>query len=301
VLFGSIALHRFEPEFWPPLAVSIMHSLHGPGFAVVALLVFWALRLRYPSRLNYLPAFAVTMGIGVISEIAQIPGPREAQLSDLVVDALGILGALGVLAAFDRSVRTQLARPVRLALPALAGLALGIACVPTLWFSYALVQQQLAFPQLLTFEERWERAAFDQTDKTRPSLVAAPANWPVAGNTVARAQENGRWGIFIGLRPQPDWRGYSSLSFVVASVSGRFAIDIGVRDMAKADERHGVRYYKTVWADEKPQQVTVTFDEIAAHPGERAFDFSLVQAVVLSASEPGQGSEILVDDFRLNR
>ena len=277
-----------------------MHALHGSGFAVLALLVFWALRFRYPSRFNYLLAAAITMGIGAISEIAQIPGPRDAQFSDLVVDGLGILGALGALASFDRKLRSLMSRRIRLLLPALAVTALGIACVPSLWLSYAFVQQYLAFPQLLSFEHNWEKATFGQTQGKQPTLIAAPTGWPVPGDTVARAQENGRWGIFLSLHPLPDWRGYSNLSFVVASTEGRFTIDIGVRDIKKEGEDHGVRYYKTVLVSEEPQTVTILFDEIRARPQGRPFDFALVEAVVLSAALPGSGVAILVDDFRLN-
>jgi hypothetical protein len=257
------------------------------------------LQWRYPTRLNYLMAGIITGAIGVISEAAQIPGPRDAQFSDLIVDGLGIFGALGLLAAFDRVVRAQLGRPMRLALPAIAGLSLGIACVPTVWLSYALAQQYLTFPQLNSFEHVWERATFGQTNKARPRIVDAPPGWPVDGKSIARAEESGRWGIMISLDPLPDWRGYSQVSFVVASTGEPFRLGIGVRDMRQPDD-YGIRFYKSVPIDATPRRVSVTFEEILARESERPFDFGRVESLVLSADQPGNSVGILVDDFRLD-
>jgi len=60
-------------------------------------------------------------------------------------------------------------------------LQLAIAGVPTLWYSYALIQQQRAFPVLLSLEQAWEMATISETDGLKPSRVAAPDNWPVNG------------------------------------------------------------------------------------------------------------------------
>jgi VanZ family protein len=300
-LAGSVFVHRYNPEHWPQLAIDLMHTLHGSGFALLALAIFVVLRFRQRSPGNYRLAAAIAMGIGVLSEISQIPGPRNAEFGDLLVDALGILGTLGIVAAFDRSVRIQLTRPMRMLLPLAASIALGIACLPSLWYSFALVEQYRTFPELLTFEHRWENAIFGQTRSHLPALVARPTDWPADGDTVALATENGRWGIFLSVHPQPDWRDYSALSFVAASYKGEVGMDISLRDMPQDGERAGVRYNKFVRLDEKPQRVVVSFDEIRANPKGRPFDLSLVDAIILSASKPGQESKVLLDDFRLER
>jgi len=301
IVAAVIGLHRFSPVDWPPLAVDILHSLHGTGFALLGLIVFWYLQRRFPSSFNYLMAAIITMAIGFISEAAQIPGPRDAQISDLIIDALGIFGALGILVSFDAKIRQHMKRPLRLLLPPLAAIALSIACLPTLWFSYALAEQYRAFPVLLTFEHAWESATFRTMTDHKSQLVPAPTTWPVSGDTVAKAKERGRWGIFITLRPWQDWRAFSKLTFVAASNHGRFAMDIGVRDIKQGDEYHGIRYYKRVWVDETPQRFTVTFEEIQSAGADRSFDFSHVEAIMLSAATPGNGTEILIDDFRLDK
>lgn len=299
VIAVTIALHLFNPTNWPALGVDILHSLHGPGFAAIALAVFWYLQSRCVSVINYALAAGITMGIGVISELAQIPGPRDAQVKDLVVDALGILGALGVTASIDKRVRTSIATPVRLLLPAVAGVALSIACVPTLWFSYALVEQQRAFPSLLTFERAWETAAFGQTATRRPDVIPVPTDWPADGRKVSRSTENGRWGIFLSVKPVQDWRSYSKVSFIAASTGERFAMDFGIRESRLDDETRPNRYYGSVMVEPNPKEFTVTFDQIQAAMKDRPFDFSHVESVVFSAAKPGGGQEILLDDIRL--
>ena len=56
VIAAAVASHLFNPTDWPPLGVDILHSLHGPGFALIALAVFWYLQSRCVSPINYLLA-----------------------------------------------------------------------------------------------------------------------------------------------------------------------------------------------------------------------------------------------------
>jgi hypothetical protein len=184
-------------------------------------------------------------------------------------------------------------------LPITAGAALAIACVPTVWLSHALVQQQKVFPILLTFENRWETAAFGQTAGRRPDLVASPATWPNDGALVANAVEDGRWGIFLSLHPLPDWSDYSKISFVAASVGEPFVMDIGIREVLYDKAIEPNRYYATMRVNPEPKTFTFTFEKIQVAMKDRPFDFSRVESVVFSAAKPGGGQEILIDDIRL--
>jgi hypothetical protein len=295
----AIAAHLFQPTNWPSLGIDILHSLHGPGFAVLALLILWYLQHQCRSVINYVLAAAIAMGIGLVSEIAQIPGARDAQVIDLVVDGLGIFGVIGVSASLDKNVRQMTPTWARLMLPSAAGVALAVTCVPTLWLGHALIQQKNAFPTLLTFESRWETAAFGQTPGHRPTRVAAPADWPGDGSIVARAVEDGRWGIYLSLYPLPDWRGYERLKFLVASVDNELDLDMCIRDkyVSKGPPRN--QYCKSMQIGPEPREFSIPFSEILSGSQSGSFDFSRVDAVVFSAAKPGTKSEILIDDIRL--
>jgi hypothetical protein len=297
----AIAAHLFEPTNWPPLGIDILHSLHGPGFAVLALLILWYLQHQCRSVINYVLAAAIAMGIGLVSEIAQIPGARNAQVMDLVVDGLGIFGVIGVSASLDKNVRQMTPTWARLMLASAAGVALAFTCVPTLWLGNALIQQKNAFPTLLTFESRWETAAFGQTPWNRPMRVAAPADWPGDGSFVARALEDGRWAIYLSMRPLPDWRGYERLKFLIASIDNEVALDMCIRDkrVSKGPPRN--RYCKSMKIGPEPREYSIPYSEILKGSKSGLFDFSHVDSVVFSASKPGTNSEILIDDIRLER
>jgi len=291
----------FEPIAWESLAVDILHSLHGTGFAILAFMILWYFQRQGHSVVNYFLAGSIAMGIGVASEVAQIPGPRDAQFQDLLVDALGIFGAVGVSASLDMTVRRRLPVWARLLLPAAASAALAVAIIPTLWLGHALIQQQRAFPVLLTFENHWETAAFGQTALARPSIVPSPLGWPGDGLSVAHAVEDGRWGILLSMKPIHDWRGYSQVSFVAASAGEPFVMDIGIREIYHDKSLQPNRYYQTMLVSPEAKTFTITFDAIQAEMEDRPFDFSHVESIVFSAAKPGRGQEILIDDIRLRK
>jgi hypothetical protein len=294
-----IAAHLFEPTTWPPLGQFMFHSLHGPGFALIALLVLWYYQNQSRSNINYVLAAVIAMGVGLISEIAQIPGTRNAEAKDLLIDALGIFGALGIAASFDKNARRVLPKWAKLALPAAACLALVAVSVSALRLGHALIRQQLAFPTLLTFENRWESAAYGQTRRRKPTLVAAPSSWPGDGSVVARAVESGRWGIFLSLYPQPDWSGYGALSFLAASAGEEFSMSACIINKRPSRTSRGNFYCKRVQVGPAPQKYSIAFSEIESGTKTQSFDFSRVQEVVFSAAEPDTDVVLLIDEIRL--
>lgn len=297
---ATIAAHLFNPTNWPPLGIDILHALHGPGFSVLALIVLWFLQSQCRSLINYLLAGAIAISIGVISEIAQIPGPRDAQFGDLLVDALGISGGLGVRAAFDKRARAAMGRWTRLALPVAAGAALSVACFPALWYGYALLQQQRLFPSLLVFENAWERATLSQNYGGPPDFVAGPDEWPDPGSSIAYAEEYGRSGIFLSLHPLPDWRGYARLSFTAASATASaFPMAFCILDAKPDKETRRNRFCKDIVLSSTVAEYSVEFSEIEKAMPLRPFDFSRVSSVAFSASNPGAGNALLIDNVRL--
>jgi hypothetical protein len=301
LLAGVVTAHLFDPDNWPALAIDVMHSLHGSGFAVVAVFVYWLLQKTYPRSFNYLIAAAITMGMGMLAELAQVSGAREAQATDLIEDGLGILGALGLLAAFDPRVNRHLSSRGQVLLKSGAGLALSIVFIPSLWFSYALIEQHRAFPTIVTFERAWERSAFYTPREDQPvSFMPAPDGWIGEGTTIAQFEEAGRWGIFVVLKTVTNWRRYNKLTFVAASTSGSFVFDIGIRERSRRNaSKDQAIFYKTFLAGPEPQRYTIGLDEIGSRSVNSPFDLSRVESVVLSAAKPGTGVKILLDDFRL--
>jgi hypothetical protein len=152
---------------------------------------------------------------------------------------------------------------------------------------------------LLTFENRWESAAFGQTPWRKPTLVAAPSSWPGDGSVVARAVESGRLGVFLSLHPQPDWSGYGALSFLAASAGEEFSMSACISDKRPSRTSRGNFYCKRMQVGPAPQQYSIAFSEVNRGTKTQNFDFSRVQEVVFSATEPDTDVVLLIDEIRL--
>ncbi len=300
LIVAIAAAHRFNPAQPSALVDKFIHSLHGPGFAAIATLTFLVLRAYNKGTKNYLHAGVISIVIGGLSEAAQIPGPRDAEVLDLIVDAIGIAGGLGFIACIDGGIRKILRTGQWLSLMLVSGSCLLISFGPSAWHTYTLGRQHHAKPQLVSFDASWEKALYNQRWRVRPDRVPPPANWPVASDFVGRAEETGRYGILIDIQPFPDWSAYSVLTFVASSTNGGMhKVMLSVRDIRPGGRGSSVRYTETISLGPTPTVFQIPIDRIRAAANDRPFDIAHVDSVVLSAATPGSGIEIYMDDFRL--
>ena len=300
LLILAIAMaHRYSPDQPSDLLDSFVHSLHGPGFVGVAIVAFAALESYRDRRENYLFAAVIAMGIGLISEIAQIPGPRDASFSDLVVDGVAVLGGLTVVGLFDRDLREWLGLRRYLAGLAVGLLALGVSVGPSITYAYVMVAQRQAMPTLLSFEHRWESRTTGRSWGRRTQLIPAPANWPDEDQQVALTQEAGNRGILMRLLPYPDWQDYKQFSFIAASADERsHDLKILISDI-RPRKTPPNRFSADATVTPTPTRIVIDFDDIRKLETQRPFDFRHVESVELRVSNPGSGATILIDDFRL--
>ena len=296
----AIIAHRFSPTQPTVLFDAFAHSLHAPGFAAVALAVLFMLRKSHPGLSAYILAALSASGISVLAEAAQIPGPRDAQISDLVIDATGIVGALGIVAAFDPLVKDVLSKVQRIMIAAFSVVALAVAFLPSAWYGYSIFSQHRLMPQLLTFEHAWESVAYWQTKDHSPELIDAPHGWPAAGGSVALATESGHDGILIRINPYPDWSGFSALSFVAASNSRSVhKLAIVIKDIRPRGNRSSNRYRNEFYVGPNPTRHVLNIADLQTLNSGRPFDLSHVHTIILSAAKPGNDVSVLIDDFRL--
>lgn len=302
VTIATVAAHRVAPAQPSALVESFLHSLHGPGFAVVAAVLFWLVGPFEWPILRYGTAAIAAGAIALIAELAQIPGARDAQLSDLVIDAVGVAGGLLAIATFDLQLH-KLARPARRAkLAAVAGLALVVACAPGGWYLYALASQLNAEPQLLSFEKFWEASTYWPTDRKHLRLQAAPKGWPDSMSTVALARESGSWGALIRIYPVPDWSTYSAVSFTAASATDKtHRLTVALRDMRGETDRYSTRVSTSVLVGPKPGRIRIALSDFHFVEGDGPIDLRHVGSFVISAFEPGGDVAVLFDDFQLER
>lgn len=288
-----ITMHRFEPVGLSVLGGKLLRSLHGSGFAAIAIAVGWGLRGWAFGWWRIVLALAMCLSISLLAELSQVPGPRNAEIADLVIDGAGIIAGLAFVAALDSSLDFGTSPWTRRAVALASILALAFVVAPTLWLMAAIGVRNANLPVLLSFESSLEQELYAGMQTPPPVRVPKPDGWPGEGATIGHATASGRWGTMLALAPYHDWEGYAAVSFVVASADDE-PFDVGV--MLRSNRKN---FYRHFTAGPEPQRVRIDFADIVAKRPD--FDFSDVRTLVISAGEPGEPFELLLDDIRLER
>ena len=293
--------HQYLPSQISDLAHQLIRSLHGPGFGLVAFIMMMFMREPERPLAAYFKAAAFSIILAGVAEASQMFGPREAQISDFLTDALGILGFLLTVAILDRGVRSTIGKP-RTVLLALVGIpALVLTLMPTLWLSYAHVMRSQSLPQILSFEEAWEQTYSSGKDAGL-EIFPAPDGWPEGSGNIARIHSAGRWGLMLHIRPDPDWSNYSAISFLAAtSNEDSRRIALGLWGIDPGDGAPPGRYYTRVKVGREPARYCILFDDLNNSSSQRKFDLTQVYELLVGATEDETGVELLVDDFRLEK
>ena len=211
--------HLFMPDQISALAAETIRSLHGPGFGIVAVLALVIGGFHGSVRTQYIKAAGAAIALAIISEIAQIPGAREAQVSDLLVDALGIASFLGCVALVDHRISQRIGRRRKVLVTLIVIPAAAMTLLPTFWLTFALAMRAAAVPQILTFDEVWEDT-YSSAETGRLELIDTPGSWPVESGKIARLTSAGRFGLMLHVYPYPDWSQHAGVSFVAATTDG---------------------------------------------------------------------------------
>lgn len=297
---GALGIaHLYAAEQMSLLPEQLFHSLHGPGFAVVALFVFWSLEAYRPTLANYVYSALASISIGVLAEAAQVPGPRDADIADIVVDAIGVCAGLGGAAAFDPRVTQRLGSRLHAVIRIVAVLALCGVALPSLWYAAAWIAQNANRTEILTFQRPWEHAIIDPRDGRRPDIIAAPLGWPFPGK-IGHARESGSDRLLLRVSPYPDWSSYRTLRLTLASGDGsETEVLLTITDHRLRGESHGVQFTRRIPAGPDPSIVTVDLEALRGTADWRPFDITGVNSIRLNAVSPGRETTLMFDDFRL--
>ena len=223
VLIGILlAAVVFAPVPGQSLGIATLHDFaHAPIFGCIALLVLFALGSHgslggLPLWMQYLGAFCIAIGLGALTEVAQIPTGRDASWMDLRSDVLGAAGFLGLYAAFDHRLRPAAIR----AIGAVVGLSfLAIHSIPLVVAANAYLHREQAFPVLADFSQRID-PYFIVPQRAVLDLEPLPPQWArQPGEQAMRVTfAVGPWPGVDFAEPEPDWSGYRTLEIGRAHV-----------------------------------------------------------------------------------
>jgi hypothetical protein len=296
VLFGRVP----ADGLW---AADLANFAHGPAFAVVTLIVIAALR-RGPTReasvgVEYALAIAISVMLGAVVELLQARIGRDAELGDLLRDALGALAGTGLFATVDRKVRNAM-RPARWRI---GGLVVGVASVtlllaPLAVTALAYLERNRNFPVLADFSQPFSGyfvSALAEVDAQRASLPPSMVG-PAAPATGLRVRPSGDrwWGVMLK-EPCPDWRGFDRLAISIAN-PGKVPLTLKVRFYDRNQQAgEPPRFTRTIAiAADSLQTATIPLAQLLQADGARRLDLADMRSLMLARSAENRAPEFYV-------
>jgi hypothetical protein len=202
---------------WWAEILNLGHVFMMGAFSLIALGITGdLLGSRVPNRLQqYMIALGVTVAVGGLFELAQIPGPRDADIVDFVRDAAGALSFLSMYMLFDPQmsvIRSKWNRWTNAAIPVVAAGVILIASIPAIRWTAAVYYRNCIFPTLCTFNSNCEPLFWTYRDATL-ERVPPPEGWSRATDSLVGRMTclpSPRSGFAIN-QVYPDWRAYTLL------------------------------------------------------------------------------------------
>lgn len=292
------------------LLQEVLNSTHLFLFGIIALLLqpLGARALRTHARphlWSYILAGIIATGIGGLTELIQYFGPRDADLSDFLLDAVGVTAFLLWKASYDSrlAATTETKRKRRPRLFRLVGIILiMLALLPLMTMATAFVARQNRFPVLHDFESYFEKPLFTLQGASI-EFVPPPAGW-TAGGGERVAEVTLEAGAYPGLtmvEPYPDWRGYSRFCFEVY-IPGPDSVKLGLR----IDDRvHNMewtdRFGRALMLAPGPHSICIPLTNVRQSPETREMDMAHIASVWFFIHNNPHSQVIYLDHVRLEK
>lgn len=300
VLIGILlAAVVFAPVPRRTLGIATLHDFaHAPIFGCIALLVLVAFGSqatpgRLPPWMQYLGAFCIAIGLGALTEVAQIPAGRDASWMDLRSDALGAAGFLGLYAAFDSRLRRAAIRAIG-ALVAVSLLA--IHSMPLAVAANAYLHRERAFPVLADFMQRID-TYFIVPQWAALDLERLPQQWAKQpGERAMRVTfAAGPWPGVDFCEPEPDWSGYRTLALDVTNPAGTdLVLGLRVHDVHH-DQRYDDRFNRILRVPPLTRTVLrIPMADIQSGPQARTMDLQRIAGYLLFRSSESKVGQMYV-------
>jgi len=291
-------IHLYRPQGTGLWMETFTNSVHVPVFALIALGLFVALRSL--TKLRFWGCVAVTTALALLlaalSEVAQISGPRDASLEDMIADWLGSISMLTLIIAFSR--RSKLERQAR-AFWAIAGIiVISMALKPLILVSVAYVERNRHVPVLFNFEVPLSQT-FLRLQNSTLEIIDHPSGRQKIGEVTF---ESGPWPGLIFHDMWPNWSDYSFLVIELA-IDGSQPLEIHIRVHdwihTLGSQPYNDRFNLSYTLQNGSQITRIPLDEIRAAPSNREMDLSRIHGMVVFATRAEAGRSFELVEIRL--
>jgi hypothetical protein len=256
---------------------------HVPVFAALTWLAanHLARRIGAPLRgAHYLALFVGVVATGVTMEAIQYFTGRDAEVGDVITDALSAACVLCLLARRSIPKRKSI---TRLALLAGALVAVAVLVAPLARGALAYAARSAAFPDLSDFSKPLS-LYFVQGLGTDVRVARLPDPWTVVTHAPALRVEvtNPDTPAVVFFEPVADWRAYHRLELEVVSPSRTPLLLVLRIDDAQHNQEPEDRFNRAFEiAPPGRHVISVSLDEVARAPRGRRMDLGHIARVVV--------------------
>lgn len=278
---------------------SFLDSSHVLVFAIVVLLLFSASKAipNLTTTRRAAITLVVTLLLGIVSEAAQIPGPRDASLQDLLSNWFGAAGALLIAVAFVPKSSAHRKSRIFFSLAGLAVLVLSI--FPLLKVSAAFAERVVQRPTLLTFDSYFART-FVRPQNSTLAIIESPSG----GETVGWVSLNeGAWPGLVIHDIWPDWRNHSELVVdLLLDTDSPSQINFRVHDRKHqaGEQPHNDRFNVSFTLPPGRHTVRIPLETLKHAPMGRQMDLANIAGIAIYCSKKEAGKKFGLISIRLN-
>lgn len=274
--------------------VALLNAVHGPIFAVVAVLLLALIERRFASvRSARVAAFLLAVALGILVEVLQSLANRPASVFDVLTDAAGAAVGLALwgLFAFPRKRSPVAWLPIAIAL---VGITF-VAWVP-LQAARAYAHRSAVFPSIAEFRGAQD-LVFVSTDGAQVAIEPLPEPWGQGPDDRGlRIAYDARHSPAVQvMEPVRDWRGYSVVAVDITNpATTELRLTFRIFD-ASHDWSHEDRLNLPLAIPPGTRStVRVALSAVEAAPASRRMDLSRIANVMLFGRASSQSAEFYV-------
>ena len=285
-----------SPQSSNLLEKSLIDLCHFPLFILIGYSVLSSFKPTLSDQwMRWVAVLMIPFLFGVLIEVVQSQVDRHPSLYDLWTDVLGIVVAL--LLYLSWKIRAISVNKALLAASALITIALS----QPLYWSWLYWERQQAMPDLLNINSPLRVLLLNVNGEPINVVEIMDAEQTLLATKLAIKVPlyGSRWAGIKWREPEPDWRGYTDLTFEIYSpLDYRQKVALRIHDQQHDNQYHD-RYNKSFDLYPGYNQFEIKLEDIESQLTGRLMDLSQIAGISIFSSEQPEGTEVYLLNFRL--
>lgn len=253
---------------------------------------------------NYLYSLILALLLGIITEVLQIPGPRDADPMDVLRDLIGIVVFLAIFMAADKRLIKKAAwfnNKRRQLLVIGAAVILAVSLAPAAIKGYAIMYKIREFPTLCDFDSRWDEL-FIQTHKLNFKRVRLPSEMHSYTESYVGfiSPKPSKYSSLELVDAKRNWTGFDTVSFVIYSDMGKdIPLNLRINDEAH-NNMYNDRFNQQLIIKKGINKFNISTDAIENAPRSRLMNMKQIESIIIFFYDYKDSCALYVDDIKLH-